>query len=51
VRHQAAREGLADCKGNDVLLFASHGYPDEMAGCFRAGRPARVAGGHGAGNS
>ena len=35
-RRKTAREALANCKGKDLLLFFSHGYPDEMAGCFRA---------------
>lgn len=35
-RRAAAREALAGCRGKDALLFFSHGYPDEMAGCFRA---------------
>lgn len=35
-RRKAAREALTSCKGKDLLLFFSHGYPDEMAGCFRA---------------
>jgi hypothetical protein len=35
-RLKAAREALASLKGNDALLFFSHGYPDEMALCFRA---------------
>jgi hypothetical protein len=33
---EAAREALALCKDKDALLFFSHGYPDAMAGCFRA---------------
>ncbi len=35
-RRKAAREALGSCKGKDLLLFFSHGEPDEMAGCFRA---------------
>jgi hypothetical protein len=35
-RHKAARQALAQCQGKDLLLFFSHGYPHEMAGCFRA---------------
>ncbi len=35
-RRKAAREALAGMKGDDVLLFFSHGYPDEMGSCFRA---------------
>jgi hypothetical protein len=35
-RLKAARQILADCKGNDALFFMSHGYPDRMDLCFRA---------------
>lgn len=35
-RLKAARQILADCTGNDALLFMSHGYPDRMDLCFRA---------------
>jgi hypothetical protein len=34
-RRKTAREALRNCKGSDALLFFSHGYPDEMAFCFR----------------
>ena len=33
---KASRAGLAAAKDKDLLLFFSHGYPDEMARCFRA---------------
>jgi hypothetical protein len=35
-RRDETRESLKDLRGRDGLLFFSHGYPDEMAGCFRA---------------
>ncbi len=35
-RKAATRDALAGCRGRDALMFFSHGYPDEMAGCFRA---------------
>jgi hypothetical protein len=35
-RLKAARQILADCKGNDALIFMSHGYPDRMDLCFSA---------------
>jgi hypothetical protein len=35
-RRKAAREALASFRGLDALLFLSHGFPDEMAACFRA---------------
>jgi RNA polymerase sigma factor (sigma-70 family) len=35
-RLQAARQILGECKGNDALIFMSHGYPDRMDLCFRA---------------
>ena len=35
-RTKAARAGLAACRDKDLLLFFSHGYPDEMAACFKA---------------
>lgn len=31
-----ARAALADLAKKDALLFFSHGYPDEMVGCFKA---------------
>jgi hypothetical protein len=33
---KASKAGLAAAKDKDLLLFFSHGYPDEMARCFRA---------------
>ncbi len=36
VRRKAARAALAECKGNDALVFMSHGEPDRMEFCFRA---------------
>jgi hypothetical protein len=36
VRRKAAREALATMTGADALVFFSHGYPDEMALCFKA---------------
>jgi len=35
-RARDARDGLRAMAGRDLLLFFSHGYPDEMAACFRA---------------
>ena len=35
VRHKASRGILEQCKGNDALIFMSHGYPDRMDLCFR----------------
>jgi len=35
-RQKSARQILAECKGNDALLFMSHGYPDRMDHCFLA---------------
>jgi hypothetical protein len=35
-RLKAARQILEDCKGNDALIFMSHGYPDRMDLCFSA---------------
>ena len=35
-RAAAAKDAVAGGRGKDALLFFSHGYPDEMAGCFRA---------------
>jgi RNA polymerase sigma factor (sigma-70 family) len=35
-RLKAARQILADCTGNDALIFMSHGYPDRMDLCFSA---------------
>jgi RNA polymerase sigma factor (sigma-70 family) len=35
-RLKAARQILSECKGNDALIFMSHGYPDRMDLCFRA---------------
>lgn len=32
----AARAALADLGGRDLLLFFSHGYPDQMVGCYDA---------------
>jgi len=34
-RAKSARAGLDACKDKDLLLFFSHGYPDEMASCFK----------------
>jgi hypothetical protein len=36
VRSTAAEAGLAAARDKDLLLFFSHGYPDEMVKCFRA---------------
>ena len=36
VRLKAARQILGECKGNDALIFMSHGYPDRMELCFSA---------------
>jgi hypothetical protein len=35
-RDTAAQAGLAAAKDKDLLLFFSHGYPDQMVHCFRA---------------
>jgi hypothetical protein len=35
-RSKKAREALSGYRGMDMLLFFSHGYPDEMCACFRA---------------
>jgi hypothetical protein len=35
-RRQAARKALRACRGKDLLMFFSHGEPDEMVSCFRA---------------
>jgi hypothetical protein len=35
-RAKAATAGLAACRDRDLLLFFSHGFPDEMAACFKA---------------
>jgi hypothetical protein len=35
-RRKAAREALESARGKDMLLFFSHGEPDEMGSCFRA---------------
>ncbi len=33
---KSAAAGLAACRDRDLLLFFSHGYPDEMAACFKS---------------
>jgi len=35
-RKKTARKALSSFQGLDALLFFSHGYPNEMSGCFRA---------------
>ncbi len=35
-RESKAKAALADFATRDVLLFFSHGYPDEMVSCFKA---------------
>lgn len=36
LRKKASRGALEALQGRDALLFFSHGYPHEMAGCFTA---------------
>jgi hypothetical protein len=36
LQRKASREALETFSGRDALLFFSHGYPHEMAGCFTA---------------
>jgi len=35
-RIESARKNVTSLKGMDALLFFSHGYPNEMCGCFSA---------------
>ena len=35
-RRKLVKAALDDLAGRDVLLFYSHGYPDQMVGCFSA---------------
>ena len=40
-RRAATQKALGDLGGHDLLMFFSHGYPDQMVGCFR-GRDLRA---------